>query len=193
MTRWWVRCILLLPYLNATVHTESRDEFITRVVTVTTRPLRSCGRLFIQTCDAVFSSCWRNAKLARTLAVNLSEVSQLKAQRPASLYIVWLTRDVALMLLLLLLLLLLWPVRVFRQTIRPTCSNFSRQVALQITRPRTVFLAHFHVFIETGLPVLSCTLCVALLLLLKTSQFKTACQDDSGYITQLKQQKSKRW
>ena len=30
------------------------------------------------------------------------------------------------------------------------------------------------------------------LLLLKTSQFKTVCKDDSGYITQLKQQKSKR-
>jgi len=26
----------------------------------------------------------------------------------------------------------------------------------------------------------------------KTSQFKTVCKDDSGYITQLKQQKSKR-
>jgi len=142
---------------------QSRDEFITRVVTVTTGSLPSCGRLFIQTCDAVFSSCWRNAKLERTLAVNLSEVSQLKAQRPASLYIVWLTHDVArmslLLLLLLLLLLMLWPARVFRQTIRPTCSNFSRQVALQITRPRTVFLAHFHVFMETGLPVLNCTLC----------------------------------
>ena len=30
-------------------------------------------------------------------------------------------------------------------------------------------------------------------LLLKTSQFKTVCKDDSGCITQLKQQKSKRW
>jgi len=30
------------------------------------------------------------------------------------------------------------------------------------------------------------------LLLLKTSQFKTVCKDDSGYITQLKQQKSKK-
>ena len=30
------------------------------------------------------------------------------------------------------------------------------------------------------------------ILLLKTSQFKTVCKDDSGYITQLKQQKSKR-
>jgi len=27
--------------------------------------------------------------------------------------------------------------------------------------------------------------------LLKTSQFKTVCKDDSGHITQLKQQKSK--
>jgi len=27
----------------------------------------------------------------------------------------------------------------------------------------------------------------------KSSQFKTACKDDSGYITQRKQQKSKRW
>jgi len=27
----------------------------------------------------------------------------------------------------------------------------------------------------------------------KTSQFKTVCKDDSGYSTQLKQQKSKRW
>jgi len=29
--------------------------------------------------------------------------------------------------------------------------------------------------------------------LLKTSQLKTVCKDDSDYITQLKQQKSKRW
>jgi len=28
---------------------------------------------------------------------------------------------------------------------------------------------------------------------LKTSQLKTVCKDDSGYVTQLKQQKSKRW
>ena len=27
----------------------------------------------------------------------------------------------------------------------------------------------------------------------KTQQFKTACKDDSGYVAQLKQQKSKRW
>jgi len=27
---------------------------------------------------------------------------------------------------------------------------------------------------------------------LKTSQFKTVCKDDSGYVTQLKQQKSKK-
>ena len=27
----------------------------------------------------------------------------------------------------------------------------------------------------------------------KTSQLKTACKDDSGYVQQLKQQKSKRW
>jgi len=27
----------------------------------------------------------------------------------------------------------------------------------------------------------------------KTSQFKTACKDKSGYVAQLKQHKSKRW